>query len=422
MLQFTSKKRILLIEPPFYRLFGYKRWFYPLTLTLVGTYLEELGHEVNIYDADKPSPDCKSFNRTEAMDNYYRYEKAINDKDHPIWSEVRKTIEDLKPDIVGLTSVSAKIDSANMVAQIAKELSGNKIEIILGGPHAEGMRITFPDYDFGPNYDYIIPHIPDLANRKPNKRLIMNLEEYLPANLSFLLTSTGCPHACTFCCNNYNRTFVYRNISSIREEVEETKESYSGKESIYIVDDCLFSNTKRLREVSKVIKDTGLKFTASSRIMSLSPQKIEDFIDSGGQRIFTGVESGSQRTLDSIGKPLKVKDIIERTKWLNDLGVPWSAFIIVGFPFETLDDLKRTEELIDTIRPTFVGMNRFTPYPGTQIYKEYFIDAQIKFRDLYQLNRNSCVDLTEEIEDYIDHMFKVIDEYNRNPQNEGLER
>ena len=422
MLEFKSKKRILLIEPPFYGLFGYERWHYPITLTLVGTYLEELGHDVMIYDADKPSADFKSLNRTEVADNYYLYEKAIKDNEHPVWSEVKKTLEDFKPDIVGLTSISAKIDSTNMVAQIARELYGNKIKIILGGAHVEGMHIMFPDYDFGPNYDYIVPHIPNLVNRKPNKNLIMNLEEYSPANLSCLLTSTGCPNVCTFCCNSYNRTLVYRNISSIREEVEEIKESFSGKESVYILDDCLFSNTKHFKAVTQIIKGTGLQFTAGSRIMALSPQKIEDFIDCGGQRIYIGVESGSQRILDLIRKRLKVEETMKRAKWLNDFGIPWSAFFILGFPFETLDDLKLTEELIYAIQPTFVSLSRFTPYPGTQIYKEYFINEPIEFKDLFQLNRRSCVKLTDGIKDYIAYMFKVFDEYNRNSQNERLKR
>lgn len=39
MLPIEPGKRVLLIEPPFYNLFGYKRWHYPVTLTLIGSHL-----------------------------------------------------------------------------------------------------------------------------------------------------------------------------------------------------------------------------------------------------------------------------------------------------------------------------------------------------------------------------------------------
>ena len=216
MLNLGSNKKILLIEPPFYRLFMYERWHYPITLTFVGTYLEELGHDVVIYDADKPTPDCESLNRDGVRKNYPMYEKAITDLDHPIWQEVRETIEGFEPDVVGLTSITPKIDSADIIAGITKELYGDKVKIMLGGPHVSGMLTMFPDYDFGPDYDYIVPYIPNLINRKPNKNLLMNIEDYSPENLSCLMALSGGPNACTFCCHSFDEGEVfYRDISVI---------------------------------------------------------------------------------------------------------------------------------------------------------------------------------------------------------------
>ena len=58
-LRLAPGSRIMLIDPPFFRLFGYTRWHYPVTLTVVGSYLQEQGYEVCVYDADRPTADCR---------------------------------------------------------------------------------------------------------------------------------------------------------------------------------------------------------------------------------------------------------------------------------------------------------------------------------------------------------------------------
>ncbi|WP_243688136.1 B12-binding domain-containing radical SAM protein [Geotalea toluenoxydans] len=364
--------RILLVEPPFYRFFGYERWHYPITLTLVGTYLEQQGHFVRIFDADKPTPDCRSLTRLEVMDNYPQYEAALSDREHPIWEETLRVIKEFNPDVVGLTSITAKIDSANIIAAMIRRELGRDIIIMLGGAHVQGMLTMHPEYDFGDVYDFVVPRIPEIIRLRPNKKLIMQHETYSAANFSGIMTSTGCPNTCTFCCHSFEKSLVYRNINDIRMELEEIKDRYNGAAPIYIMDDCFFSNTKHFRSVSALLNELQFQFTAGSRIMALTPEKIELFAQQGGIKLLVGVESGSQRILDKVEKRLRIEEIISRTRWLNKAGIPWSAFFVVGFPFETIDDLKRTEELIQKIRPSFVSMNRFTPYPGTQIYKEYF--------------------------------------------------
>lgn len=413
---FTSLKphsRILLIEPPFYRFFGYERWHYPVTLTLVGTYLERLGHHVRIYDADKPTADCRPLGRLEVIDNYPRYEAALDIEDHPIWCEAADTITAFNPDVICLTAITAKIDSADRLARMARQLLGKKVTIILGGPHVQGMLLMDPGYDFGPHYDRIVPRIPDLIRLRPNRNLLLEHGGYSAANLSGIMTSTGCPNSCTFCCHSFEKTMVYRDRDNVRAELEEIRELFRGEAPVYVMDDCFFSNGAHFDAVSTILHELGLSFSAGSRIMALSPEKIERFAARGGTRILVGVESGSQRVLDRVEKRLKIEEVERRTRWLHDAGIPWSAFFVVGFPFETVDDLKLTEELIHRIRPTFASINRFTPYPGTRIYQEHFADKPLPFRNLFQLNRKNCVPLADEVAEYIDRMFATFDAYNR---------
>ena len=43
--------KILLIDPPFYRIIGFYNRYFPLGLTSVGTSLKKTGYDVVIYDA-----------------------------------------------------------------------------------------------------------------------------------------------------------------------------------------------------------------------------------------------------------------------------------------------------------------------------------------------------------------------------------
>ena len=86
-------------------------------------------------------------------------------------------------------------------------------------------------------------------------------------------------------------------------------------------------------------------------------------------------------------------------------------------PFETIDDLIATEDLIQTIQPTFASINRFAPYPGTKLFEEYYVTNNIPFMELFQLNPQSVVKFSDEVECYIDGMFDRFDEYNRRHSN-----
>ena len=409
----NRSERILLIEPPFFKLFGYKRWHYPITLTLVGTYLEELGHDVVIYDGDRPDVDCNEYNRSDAAENYFRYGLTLDDPNHPAWDEILQVIRETKPDGIGIAaSITAKIDSANRIAAMIKSQYDDSVPIILGGSHVGAMLSMQPDYEFDSIYDGVYNDIPGLIDRKPNKKLLLDYDRYEPQNFCSIMSSSGCPNACTFCTYSTDRKTIYRNVPSIRAELEEIYEANGAEHPIYFVDDSFLSNTKRFYEITGAIKELGMRFRAGGRLMNLSKEKIEKFIENGGLQIYVGIESGSQRVLDRIRKRLKLEQIRERTKWLNEAGLPWSAFFIVGFPFETIEDLRMTKELILEIEPTFVSINRFAPYPGTEIYREFYKDRHPPFKEIFQLNAKIHHESNTQIDNYIESLFDFADRYN----------
>jgi len=406
-------KSVLLIEPPYYKLFGYDRWYYPQTITLVGTYFKKLGYEVNIYDGDVRDNNCRTLSRSELIRSFPKYYKNLENDKLPIWKDIRNAIKKYSPDILGISSISPKIESSRRVAEIAREEFGNNLKIILGGTHVQAMFQSNPKYKFNKIFDEVVPKIKNLIDRRPDINLIVNSEEYTPRDISCILTSVGCHNSCTYCCNSMNldKKIEYRSIKYIEEELQDIANRFGDRVSIKVLDDNLILNMKRYHTIGNIMKKNKLKFRALTRVPPISRSMLKSFKEYGGDRLFVGVESGSQGILDEIRKNITIEEIIKKSKLINEEGVKWNAYIMVGFPFETLEDIKKTEKLMYKIEPTYISLNRFTPYPGTKIWQDYYKNKNIRFGDLFQLNK--VVKLRRDIDNYVEKMFKDIELYNK---------
>ena len=96
--------------------------------------------------------------------------------------------------------------------------------------------------------------------------------------------------------------------------------------------------------------------------------------DSNFRFILYGIESANQRSLDLLNKGTTVRQQWESVKWASEAGLEPHVTCMVGYPWETFDEAKRT---IDFTRETFdrgwINTLQGTiviPYPGTQLYAQ----------------------------------------------------
>ncbi len=104
----NMSKKVLLISPPFERLMGYRRFYYPVGLVSLAAVLEEQGHSVDVYDMDHDA-NAISMTPEELMDNYNNYSKSLNDDNHYIWKELDCVINCSKPDFIGISVFSSAL-------------------------------------------------------------------------------------------------------------------------------------------------------------------------------------------------------------------------------------------------------------------------------------------------------------------------
>lgn len=192
----------------------------------------------------------------------------------------------------------------------------------------------------------------------------------------FLLSSRGCPFNCAFCApsirNSIGKKYRYQTPKRTVDEMEYMIKKYKVT-AISIEDDIFTLNRQRVLSICEEIikRQINISWTVATRLDCLDLKLLTLMKKAGCQGVSTGVESGSDRILKLINKGEKTKDIIKGIELLNKVDIATTINLIVGHPTETLKDLKLTVNIVKKIRPVFIHLHYFTPYPGTQIFEEY---------------------------------------------------
>ncbi len=95
----------------------------------------------------------------------------------------------------------------------------------------------------------------------------------------------------------------------------------------------------------------------------------------GWEFIIVAPESGSEKTLEKMGKHLNLADLPGKVKEIKEAGLKCIGFFMVGYPGETKNDIKKTVQLI-----------RRTPF-------DFFVIHFIKFSILSSAERTAFVSL-----------------------------
>ncbi len=85
-------------------------------------------------------------------------------------------------------------------------------------------------------------------------------------------------------------------------------------------------------------------------------------------KLHFGAQSGSNAVLERLGRGHTVDDVIHAVELCNDFSLTPVVDFIVGLPFETGEDQKKTLDLLQWVaRYGKVHVHRFVPLPGTRL-------------------------------------------------------
>ena len=190
-----------------------------------------------------------------------------------------------------------------------------------------------------------------------------------------MITSRGCPNACTFCAVKvvWGRRWIPRSSCNV---VSEIKELYNmGFREIHFNDDNCSIDKKRLCEICDLILINGLNIKIACptgiHIGTLDKPLLKLMKRAGFYRLCFGIETGSQRMQKIIKKNIDLQKAKQVIHDANDLGYWTSATFIFDFPEETEDDVQSTLQFVKDSGLDFPIFYNLNIQPKTELYEKF---------------------------------------------------
>ena len=226
------------------------------------------------------------------------------------------------------------------------------------------------------------------------------LEKFWSAGKSFgvttqrdmpFLVSRGCPYRCTFCSSPqmWTTRYILRDIEDVIKEIKHyiTKYNITGLQfydltaitkKSWIVEFC-----KRLIEEKIDIK---WSLPSGTRSEVLDAEVLGLLKQTGCNYLVYAPESASPETLTTIKKKIHIDQLTKSVLEAKRQKLVVRTNLIIGFPHETWSQILTT--LMYGIKMAMKGVDEvpvfiFSPYPGTEIFKNLSDAGKLRVNDEY---------------------------------------
>jgi anaerobic magnesium-protoporphyrin IX monomethyl ester cyclase len=205
-------------------------------------------------------------------------------------------------------------------------------------------------------------------------------------NRVYLSGSRGCPFGCQFC--SAHRMWMGQRrkpIQRIMDEIAFFKRHFDFG-FIRFNDDCITLDRQWLYELLGHLHAMEVQWDCYSRVDTIDEQLMKDMRKAGCLLIYHGIESGSQRLRDMLGKKLSSRIdneyIVKVVEKEIEHGLLVYCSFMTGIPTETEEEMRSTIRLGMALKSLGATVQFWimTPYPD--------IEAVYRYREsLIKLNR-----------------------------------
>jgi len=363
----------------------------PIGLMYVAAALEKAGFEVQM------------------LDNY-----LLN---KPI-AEVKEFVAKLNPQIVGITCGSATYARCVETARAIKEVVPG-CRVVVGGWHASYVPESLLA---NPEIDYVVMaegeramvqlstailsgdesfarSIPGVACRFQNvnvknpPKFIENMDEipfparhllplemydrtieFLKARPADVMSITrGCVFNCGFCETRKLWGNICRGFSAQRviSEIEDLQSKY-GTKAIYFANDNFTLRRKETAEICRLMveRNLNLEWICDTRVDLVDQDILASMSKAGCKVIWFGVESGSPKVLQRLGRNVSLQQVEDAFKLCRKNDIQVACSFMLGLPDETLADMDASLKFAKKLDPDWCQFNIFIANPDSRLYQE----------------------------------------------------
>ena len=320
------------------------------------------------------------------------------------------------PDIVGFSCTTSSFMEGYRVAELLKTRCP-EIVTVAGGAHACTMGAQL--LDSFPALDYLVigegeqtmlelarnsgrdaEQIPGIAYRKHGIGTLTAVRELIPdlddlpfpayhllpdfprrytlplfsfptAPNTSIISSRGCPYACSYCDRSvFARGFRFNSPEYIIEHIAMLNSRY-GIRHVFFYDDLFTFDRARVARFCELKEQRGLTVTYNciARLEHVDQELLALLKRSGCWQVNFGIESGDPEVVKKHRKFFGLDEVGRKLKMVKDAGMRVKGLFMIGLPGEDEAAIRRTIDYALSLPLEEINVTKFTPFPGAPVYK-----------------------------------------------------
>jgi len=259
----------------------------------------------------------------------------------------------------------------------AEFIIGNLLKTVLNGIPVNNVKGVFyrdngkmvktGDYDGAEDLD----SMPFPARSLMNNKLYPRPDTGKP--MATISVSRGCPFSCFYCLTPVvsGKKIRKRSSENIVDELQECVEKHGITDFFFKADTFTVDREWVIEVCREIIKrNLQISWGTSARVKPLDEVMLRIMGQAGCWLIALGIESASDETLKKIKKGATKLDAINAVKMINSAGIKIYAYYMLGFPWETRDDIRETINFAKKLNCEFVEFHIAVPFEGTEYYNQ----------------------------------------------------
>jgi len=218
------------------------------------------------------------------------------------------------------------------------------------------------------------PFIRDIDTIPTAARDLLKNDRYrLPNNgrpFTLVNVARGCPYSCTFCTANiyYGKKLRHHSVEYVINEIEACIKDHGIRDFLFWEEVFTLEKSFGRALCDEIIKrDLKISWMTTTRADLIDEDFLRKMKAAGCVLLGMGIESCSQKILDTVKKNEKVEHIVRAVELCKKVKIPTMGHFIFGLPGETESTAQETIKYIRTLGLDYMQCYCAVPIPKTPL-------------------------------------------------------